>query len=391
MALVSVQNEFFRTTSSPLRVCSGPLPQRVVLGQEVVFHLGGCAFSVQTFSIAFVLLIHPKSSKVDCSSGGRVKNASTPDASISMYARLAQPAAYLLDQKCSIKAYSSGLVANCTLLPGNALACMRRRRTTFELKLGAPGLTTSVAAIEITLSATSSLTYRGNNNTIPRSTRTLLWAGAPLFSNDNQVIRWDRFASWSGNWSRAGFLTIHILGHSEADCQSAIRLPNVGCEVRPALSTVSEASGGRLCFHRLYNMLGLYYAQAAEYAIVAFIELEEWPLALSTSQASISFSAVFKGLRERKDPFALAYIRSEACDHCPASHSSLVAAVRANLCNNNSIFWHSRVIGIPSRLHSVDVHSSVDICNVQHPPHFCEQFVACVQRSSLPIADDAKV
>ena len=66
MALVAVQNEQYRARSSPLLVCHGAFPQRVALGEAAVFHIGGCAFSRQTFTVTIVMLLDAYGSAFNC-------------------------------------------------------------------------------------------------------------------------------------------------------------------------------------------------------------------------------------------------------------------------------------------------------------------------------------
>ena len=155
------------------------------------------------------------------------------------------------------------------------------------------------------------------------------------------------------------------------------------CEVRPPLSPEADATGKGFCDHRLYDMLGLYYARAADYSTIGFLAPNELP-DLPRKQDKPAMAPLFRKLGAGSSLFSLVFIRPEMCNHCPQSHAEVVAGIKAGTCHGNAFTGLTKVIGVPSRMQAVDLHSSADVCKVQAPPPYCSEYEACLL-PSVPI------
>ena len=187
--------------------------------------------------------------------------------------------------------------------------------------------------------------------------------GAPLFAASGREILWDRLAAWSRNWTAAGFGAVHILGRSRQICDSAMSMAAVtSCEVRPPLSPE---------------------ARAADYSTIGFLAPNELP-DLPRKQDKPAMAPLFRKLGAGSSSFSLVFIRPEMCNHCPQSHAEVVAGIKAGTCHGNAFTGLTKVIGVPSRMQAVDLHSSADVCKVHAPPPYCSEYEACLL-PSVPI------
>ncbi|KAL1524542.1 hypothetical protein AB1Y20_019434 [Prymnesium parvum] len=375
MALVALQNAALRESTFPLRVCQGSFPQRVPLDAMAAFYVGGCAFSRDSFSLAVVMLFHPFARALQCDADAARPGGGAGEEHAATFVHSARPFARLLGRECAVHSHPPVLVVNCSLLAGDALACMRRRRTSLVLTLGAAGLRAPPVDAELLLSSSTSLRYIGGNATFPPSERRLLWADMPPAAGGGEAFRWDRLAAWSANWSAAGFGTIQTVGPSEEACHTARKLAAVGCEAR----LDAEDAGSATCLRQLYNTLGLYYARAAAYTAIGFVGVDERPDVRQAQRGMPVAPSFFDQLQQGGAPFVRLAVRGEECDQCQRAHADEAASPGGPpMCKENvSEALLTRFVGIPSRMHS-----PFHLCNMKARPQHCDKFEGCILKMS---------
>lgn len=226
---------------------------------------------------------------------------------------------------------------------------------------------------------------------VPNSgTRNLVWTGAPAFTPRCKRMSWTKVATWAEQWRKANFsdLVVHVREHSL--CRG-LRNHGIQCVSRPAFPSESPNAfytpRGRI-ERRDYseqswnNMVGLAQARAAGYSTVAFIDIDELP----PVQGDIaSFLAAIAQLRASDEAYASVFFRPTLCSRCPANSKELVDLSRSKACNSSALWSGERlkisvakVIGIPSRMRSIEVHSA------EPAPPLPRKYVGCLQHPAPP-------
>ena len=342
--------------------CGGSLPHVVTVGHlHVAF--AGCAFNEKHRAITFVALSGPVDNVQPLRNSFFMQNVSELRAA-NLRVQLNERACHVdisvfaIKVRCSL-ANSTGLDnANCRVNVG-------MRSASWFLRLEPSGL-------------------QGGHS------RGLVWVGNPVYMpsfGDERVsarptadagLR-ERFAHWTQAWQAAGLADVHMLALSEATCSGfrSIGLRNFWCTVRAPLCgkdcygandadliraspnvlalvvrnvLSNRMSPGKANEQALYNNLGLVYAQAAAYGVVAFVDIDERPGAFPLASA-------IADLRHRRSAVALLFHQSSRCAACPSSHADYLA--RSDCVRQGGAV--TKPVAVPSRLSWVAVHDAYEV------------------------------
>ena len=178
-------------------------------------------------------------------------------------------------------------------------------------------------------------------------------------------------------WQAVGIHDVNMIALNAATCDGflSLRLRGVSCDTRPRLCSECYADGGRgnpsseerslvvrnslrgiYTSHAneqaLYNNLGLVYAQAAGYGVVAFVDLDERP-------GAFPMAGAIRRLRTSQPPvpLILAFMHSNVCTACPTSLSDFR---RGGSCASANLGGAAKPIGVPHLLSWVQVHDAYE-------------------------------
>lgn len=188
--------------------------------------------------------------------------------------------------------------------------------------------------------------------------RSLVWVATPLFEpsgredplplSSARADAWTRARQWAAAWQAAGFAHVHVLARSTDICAAFLQRAPAGC-MCSVQAIEHRAYTTRHKLHKdqiAYNNLGLAFAQAARYAAVAFVDVDERPGNFGLARA------VDHELRHKQLPFLLAYMRVSQCAACPTP------ATVQHSCHPGvlELGGATKPIAVPHRVQWVSVH-----------------------------------
>ena len=256
---------------------------------------------------------------------------------------------------CSHAISKSAVVSVCRNVPRAIASTGTRFHLTFDLGRG-----TRAGSRALTL-VPSGLT----DNAVERA---VVWTGVPVFFQSGWTLSRSALKARNDGWRAAGFDDVHVIARTRELCDTLQSLVS-GCEVRAAADEDAPRRSGGYFDQRLYNTLGLAYSQAAGYAAIAFVDLDESP---GPYEASLGLA--LQSLRTSGWPYVRAFRFPHLCknSYCPASRWDMEKAVSDGRCDARLIERRTnevKIIGRPDSLTSVGVHDVKLSAAWIHPPY----------------------
>ena len=372
-----------RGSHRPLLVCA-PMPHRIALGERAVVHLGGCAldrskpqlalrivFTVDAVSYLIGEPLHRRPQDGD-EEGGVPRDA--PQARVGRPTHLThlQNVSWVREQHmqvqltsdaptnatwsdCSHAIATSAVMSVCRNVPRAIASTGTRFHLTFDLGRG-------------TRAGSSALTLVPSGLTDNAVERAVVWTGVPVVFQSGWDLSRSALKARNDGWRAAGFDDVHVIARTRELCDTLQSLVS-GCEVRAAADEDAPRRSGGYFDQRLYNTLGLAYSQAAGYAAIAFVDLDESP---GPYEANLGLA--LQSLRTSGWPYVRAFRFPHLCknSYCPASRWDMEKAVSDGRCDAsaaNAGRNEVKIIGRPDSLTSVGVHDVKLSAAYIHPPY----------------------
>ena len=365
-----------RGSHRPLLVCA-PMPHRIALGERAVVHLGGCAldrskpqlalrivFTVDAVSYLTGEPLHRPNVRaaagaaVTC--GGRcthLQNVSWVREQHMQVQLTSDAPTNATWSDCSHAISTSAVMSVCRNVPREIASTGTRFHLTFDLGRG-----TRAGSRALTL-VPSGLT----DNAVERA---VVWTGVPVVFQSGWTLSRSALKARNDGWRAAGFDDVHVIARSRELCDTLQSLVS-GCEVRAAADEDALRRSGGYFDQRLYNTLGLAYTQAAGYAAIAFVDLDESPGAYESS-----VGLALQSLRTSGWPYVRAFRFPHLCksSYCPASRWDMERAASDGRCDARLGSLERRpnvvkIIGRPGSLTSVGIHDVEPSAASIHPPY----------------------
>ena len=350
-----------RGSHRPLLVCA-PMPHRIALGERAVVHLGGCALDRSKPQLALRIVFTVDA--VSYLTAEPLQHQTHPTHLQNISWVREQPMQVQLTSDaptnatwsdCSSTIATSAVMSVCPNVLRAIASTGTRFRLTFDLGRG-------------TRAGSSALTLVPSGLTDNAVERAVVWTGVPLFLKSGWNLSRSALKARNDGWRAAGFDDVHVIARSRELCDTLQSLVS-GCEVRAAADEDALRRSGGYFDQRLYNTLGLAYTQAAGYAAIAFVDLDESP-----GPYGANLGLALQSLRTSGWPYVRAFRFPHLCknSYCPASRWDMEKAVSDGRCDARLIAKRPnevKIIGRPDSLTSVGVHDVKLSAASTHPPY----------------------
>ena len=244
----------------------------------------------------------------------------------------------------------------------------------------------ATAVVRLVLEASATLRYASSANGNGGG-RSAVWAAQPLYVPPCHRLAWPRLSAWAAAWRKAGFDEIVLHARDAQLCTdlerraTLERLSGLSCTPTPSapgmFTDVPRPTDHPRDYldQALLNMVGLVQARAAGYASVAFVDVDEQP-----PRDGAALSAALASLLAGRRPFASFFFHPSWCDGaCPGSTAEFAEMMRSGTCDTSHLHGSvdhetvAKVIGVPSRMTAMRVHSAAPGLGHPHPYAGCLQ------------------